>query len=167
MTQIANRSPRRGDLIIANYTSYIDVILLTTFYNPVFLLPVFSSLPSLPDTPSSLPSTPKPGRATGTGSANLSSLQTLPQPPLLGYVKVPFWQMIRRTGRLPPTADVPPLGMYKTLREARRKEKRPVVLFPEGTTGNGRAVLRFGEGVLAEGDVGGDQDGQVWIKYIR
>lgn len=97
----------------------------------------------------------------------MSSLQTLPQPPLLGYVKVSVWQMIFRTGRLPPTGDVPPLGMYKSLRDARRKEKRPVVLFPEGTTGNGRAVLRFGEGVLAEGDVGGDQDGQVWIKYIR
>ncbi|KAK4685093.1 hypothetical protein P7C73_g5070, partial [Tremellales sp. Uapishka_1] len=57
--------------------------------------------------------------------------------------------------------------MYKTLREARRKERGPVVLFPEGTTGNGRALLRFGEGSLAEGDVGGDDEGLVWIKYLR
>jgi 1-acyl-sn-glycerol-3-phosphate acyltransferase len=75
--------------------------------------------------------------------------------------------MLGRTGQLPLIVAVPPLGMYKTLKEARRRENRPVVLFPEGTTSNGRAILRFGEGVLAEGDVGGDQDGQVWIKYLR
>jgi hypothetical protein len=57
--------------------------------------------------------------------------------------------------------------MYKTLQEARRNERGPILLFPEGTTGNGRAVLRFGEGTLGESDVGGDQEGIIWVKYVR
>ena len=57
--------------------------------------------------------------------------------------------------------------MYKSLRNARKKEMGPVVVFPEGTTGNGRALLRFGEGTLSENDVGGEQDGIVWVKYIK
>jgi 1-acyl-sn-glycerol-3-phosphate acyltransferase len=57
--------------------------------------------------------------------------------------------------------------MYKTLRDARRREKGPVVLFPEGTTGNGRAVLRFPEGTIGEADMGGDDEGIVWIKFFR
>ncbi|KAK1923936.1 hypothetical protein DB88DRAFT_488504 [Papiliotrema laurentii] len=160
IAQIADRSPRQGDLILSNHTSYIDVLLLSALYNPTFLLPVFSALPAVPTTQ------PKYGRSTGTGSANISTAP-LPQPPALGYVKVPFWEMMARTGSLPPTAAVLPVGAYKTLKEARRKEPRPVVLFAEGTTGNGRAILRFGEGVLEEGDVGGDQNGQVWVKYLK
>ena len=159
ISQISDRSPKKGDLILANHTSYIDILFLQAFYNPVYLLPIFSSLPSTPSTP------PKFGRSTGTGSANIGG--TLPQPPLIGYLKLSFWEMLNRVGQLPPTEPVLPLNAYKTLKEARRKEGRPVVLFPEGTTGNGRAVLRFGEGVLEQGDVGGDQDGQVFVKYLR
>lgn len=75
--------------------------------------------------------------------------------------------LLARTGSLPDTCTSPPQGMYKTLRDARKKERRPVALLPEGTTGNGRAVLRFGEGILAESDVGGDQEGIVWVKYMK
>ena len=138
---------------LAAMTSLADL----TRHNPTFLLPVFSTLP---DTP-----TASTGRHTGTGSANIST--SLPQPPLLGYLPISLPSLLARTGSLPETFLVPPPGMYKTLREARRKERGPVALFPEGTTGNGRAVLRFAEGTLAEGDVGGDQDGVVWIKFIK
>lgn len=134
---------------------------LTDRHNPTFLLPVFSAMPDVPS------DAPKFGRQTGTGSASIQTNQTLPQPPLLGYVPVPLLQLLARTGSAPDQVNVPLKGMYKTLKDARRREKRPVVLFPEGTTGNGRAVLRFGEGSLAEGDVGGDQDGIVWVKYLR
>jgi len=58
-------------------------------------------------------------------------------------------------------------GSYKSLRSARRGEKRVVVLLAEGTTSNGRAVLKFPEGVLEEGDIGRDDEGIVWLKFFR
>jgi len=72
-----------------------------------------------------------------------------------------------RTGGLPPTEEVLSSGSYKTLKGARRGEKRVVVLLAEGTTSNGRAVLKFPEGVLEEGDIGRDDEGIVWLKFFR
>ncbi|TYJ53016.1 hypothetical protein B9479_006344 [Cryptococcus floricola] len=144
-------------------------------HNPTFLLPVFAN-----DIEMTEPKA-KYGRHTGTGSANITSTSStsspsssLPQPALLGYQPLTLLSIISLTG-LPPAQyqhDTPPpkgkgLGLYKTLKEARRKEGRPVVFFPEGTTGNGRAVLKFGKGVLGEGDVGGDDEGIVWVKFFR
>lgn len=153
---------------------------LKTSYNPIFLLPVFSSLPSLPSAPSSAPSTQAQGltgRHTGTGSAQISLAATpVPQPDFLGYQVVPLLALLARTGALPPTyASLPTstggkagLGFYKTLSEARKRESRPVCLLPEGTTSNGRAVLKLPEGSLEEGDFGRKgEDGIVWIKFIR
>jgi hypothetical protein len=43
-----------------------------------------------------------------------------------------------------------------------------VCLLPEGTTSNGRAVLKLPEGSLAESEFGRKgEDGIVWIKFIR
>lgn len=126
-------------------------------HNPTFLLPVFSSLPDAPTTTF--------GRHTGTGSASIAT--NLPQPPLLGYLPITLRRLLARTGSLPETYTIPPKGMYKTLREARRRESKPTVVFPEGTTGNGRAVLRLGDGLLSETDIGGEQEGIVWIKFIK
>lgn len=157
VSQISNLSPRRGDLIISSWTSYIDVLYLAFRHDPTFLLPVFSSLPDTPKTTF--------GRHTGTGSASIAT--NIPQHPLLGYVRISLSALLARTGSLPETYITPPKGMYKSLRNARKKEMGPVVVFPEGTTGNGRALLRFGEGTLSENDVGGEQDGIVWVKYIK
>jgi 1-acyl-sn-glycerol-3-phosphate acyltransferase len=85
----------------------------------------------------------------------------------VGYVAVPLLSLLARIGALPPTIEkgAPlPTGTFKTLSEARRRASGPVCLFPEATTSNGRAVLKFGEGVIAE-EVG--KEGAVWIKYIR
>ena len=153
------RSGRSSLALFVFFYSGLQFLQLTwTRYNPTFLLPTFSPPEVTPE---------KFGRSTGTGSAAIQTASSGPQPPCLGYVPVSLVDLIRRTGLTAPTASTPPVGLYKTLRDARRKEKRPVVLFPEGTTGNGRAVLRFGEGVLADEDIGGDQPGQVFIKAFR
>lgn len=161
VSQIADRSPRRGDLIITNYTSYIDTLYLAYRYNPTFLLPVFAPLEQAP-----LSETTRTGRHTGTGSANIATAPVA-QPAFLGYLPITLLALLGRTGDLPPTFDVIPTSAYKTLKAARRAEKRPVVLLAEGTTSNGRAVLKLPEGVLDEGDIGGDDEGIVWLKFFR
>jgi len=155
-----NRSPRAGDLIITNYTSQIDILYLAFAYNPTFLLPIFKPLDRDAQTTAT-------GRHTGTGSANINISNSTVQPDFLGYLPVQLLQLLARTGALPPTFDTIPLEAYKTLTTARRGEKRPVVLLAEGTTSNGRAVLKFPEGVLAEGDIGRDDEGIVWLKFFR
>ncbi|OCF74403.1 hypothetical protein I204_04775 [Kwoniella mangroviensis CBS 8886] len=162
VSQISKVSPKKGDLIITNWTSYVDVLYLAFRHNPTFLLPIFSTASS------STAPTAKTGRHTGTGSASINLSSSSTQPDLIGYEPIPLFALLGRTGSLPPTYDLPPTTKYyKNLREARRKEGRPVVLFPEGTTSNGREILRFADGVLDGSDFTGGEDGQVWIKYFR
>lgn len=125
-------------------------------HNPVFLLPVFTTAAPLPDITF--------GRSSGTGSANVLSTSAV-QPPCAGYVVVSPLALMARSGTLPPILDeVDQSKVYPTLAAARRTIGAPVVLLPEGTTSNGRAVLRFGEGVLNE-DV--SEGGVVWVKFVR
>lgn len=145
-------------MIISNYTSQIDILYLAYRYNPTFLLTTFAPLPES----TTIQST---GRHTGTGSANIQTNQ--PQPNFLGYTPIPLLALLARTGNLPPTENILSRTSYKTLKGARRGEKRVVVLLAEGTTSNGRAVLKFPEGVLEEGDIGGDDEGIVWLKFFR
>ncbi|BEJ10666.1 hypothetical protein CspHIS471_0100880 [Cutaneotrichosporon sp. HIS471] len=147
--------PGRGDLIIANWTGWVDVLVLGYLHNPVFLLPVFTSAPQREQ---------GFGRATGTGSANILA-PSGPAPPCAGYVAISPLALMARAGILPPLlAEVDADKVYPTLAAARRSISSTIVLFPEGTTSNGRAVLRFGEGVLAE-DV--SEGGVVWVKFVR
>lgn len=83
----------------------------------------------------------------------------------MGYKAYTLLQMLVRTGSLPETYSTPPAGMFKTLREARRG--RVVCLMPEATTSNGRAVLKIPQGVLGDGDVGGSDEGMVWVKHLK
>jgi hypothetical protein len=84
------------------------------------------------------------GRRTGTGSAAISH----PTKPLAqrvniaGFHKVSLLQIIMCTGRTPLDASS---GNYSSLEEIRSSANRPVVVFPECTTSNGRGLLRFAE----------------------
>lgn len=102
------------------------------------------------------------GRSTGTGSASILLPSSTSK--CEGYVSVSALSLLARTGALPPTQEDVSGKVYKTLADARKASTGPVLLFPEATTSNGRAVLRFGEGVLAE-EVG--KEGIVWIKFTR
>ncbi|GMK59705.1 hypothetical protein CspeluHIS016_0803110 [Cutaneotrichosporon spelunceum] len=148
--------PGRGDVIITNWTGWADVLVLLYQHNPVFLLPVFASSPARDDSF---------GRASGTGSANILASSSSAQVPCAGYIVVSPLSLMARAGALPPLlADVDADKVYHTLAAARRAIARPLVLYPEGTTSNGRAVLRFGDGVLAEDFSPG---GVTWIKFVR
>lgn len=89
----------------------------------------------------------KAGRKTGTGSANI----TMPTPvstararaPIRGFKQVSLLRMISLTGRFPPFGE-DSRGL-KSLDEIRKSAGRPVVVFPECTTSNGRALLQFAD----------------------
>ncbi|KAJ3101208.1 hypothetical protein HK100_004577 [Physocladia obscura] len=94
-----------GDIIVANHTSYIDILYLFTFFSPVF---------------------------------TQISAQT-------GRVcQIPVHHALMRTGEYP---DLNPPQCTQTLAElcdiARNQRLGPVVVFPEATTTNGRALLQF------------------------
>ncbi|KAI8063401.1 uncharacterized protein B0P05DRAFT_555745 [Gilbertella persicaria] len=93
-----------GDVIIANWTSYVDILYLAYRFNPVFTQ-IY----------------------TDTNKVRMISL----------------WEAIQLTHTSPASSGH---GLY-TLEELANKAKQhkwgPVVVFPEGTTTNGRALLKF------------------------
>lgn len=91
------------------------------------------------------------GRKTGTGSANIaSSIPTAfrSQAPILGFQQVSLLRMILLTGRVPPYSESLEI---KSLEQIRKEAGRPVVLFPECTTSNGRSLLKFSNVFEREG----------------
>jgi hypothetical protein len=112
-------------------------------FNPIFVLPVPEATPA-----PSLPSTPishTPGRRTGTGSANIQQsthAPTLPIP-IRAFRKVSLLQIIRLTGHVPsPDSDN---SRLHSLEDIRKSASKPIVVFPECTTSNGRGLLRFAD----------------------
>ncbi|GAA5831490.1 hypothetical protein JCM11251_004042 [Rhodosporidiobolus azoricus] len=102
-------TPKKGDIIVANHSSYIDLLYLAFRYNPTFLLPLSS------------PSTP----------GKISSFR-----------RVSLIQAILSCGQLP---QQPKPGQGESLQQALERANGPVVLFPEATTSNNRALLKFAE----------------------
>ncbi|CEP16205.1 hypothetical protein [Parasitella parasitica] len=96
-----------GDVIVANWTSYIDIIYLASRFNPVFTQ-IF----------------------TDTNKVKIISL----------------WEAIRLAGKAPESKPSSQDSVF-TVQELSRKAKKgnwgPLVVFAEGTTTNGRALLKF------------------------
>ncbi|KXN83715.1 hypothetical protein AN958_00857, partial [Leucoagaricus sp. SymC.cos] len=158
-------SPEAGDLIISNWASWVEVLWLAARYNPVFVLPVPESTPQFDGSESrSAPITNRRGRATGSGSANVqpSKHSSVPPIPIKGFRQVSLLRMICCTGRLPPYFES--VSPSLSLDEIRRTAGRPVVVFPECTTSNGRGLLRFSNVFNEEVPVKGYQ---VFIMCVR
>ncbi|KAI9261589.1 hypothetical protein BDA99DRAFT_439045 [Phascolomyces articulosus] len=99
-----------GDIIVANWTSYIDVLYLAYAYGS----PVFT--------------------------------QVYPQ----GQVqRIGFWKALRACTKMPPSLEdqEQEKDQLCSIRELQQQAKEngwgPIVVFPEGTTSNGRALLKF------------------------
>src|SRR5712671_6140707 len=110
-------------------------------FDPIFVLPVSDDPVPQRDT---LPETRTPGRRTGTGSAAIS-LPTKPvvrRANIVGFRKVSLLRIIMSTGGTPLDASS---GNYFNLEDIRSSASRPVVVFPECTTSNGRGLLKFSE----------------------
>ncbi|KAI0375735.1 hypothetical protein BV20DRAFT_932606 [Pilatotrama ljubarskyi] len=140
--------PRAGDLIVSNWASWVELLWLAFRFDPIFVLPVCETL-ELPASPkrSSSPISRTPGRRTGTGSAAISSPAArtpTARIPIVGFRRVSLLSMIASAGQLPVAADST-TTKAESLEAIRSKADRPVVVFPECTTSNGRALLRFAE----------------------
>ena len=122
----------------------------TRSFNPIFLLPVCETLDLSTPPEKSTPISRTPGRRTGTGSAAISpsassaARNPTQRVPIVGFRRVGLLSMILSTGHLPLIAGSTS-ARPETLEEVRRRADRPVVVFPECTTSNGRALLRFAE----------------------
>ncbi len=113
------------------------------------MLPAALPLKTIEQPPPTSPRTP--GRTkTGTGSAAISSPSTRApseRANITGFVESSFLQMVWKTGHVPPFGNRNNSNSAKSLEELRVKAKiagRPIVVFPECTTSNGRGLLRFG-----------------------
>ncbi|KAF9226457.1 hypothetical protein BS17DRAFT_727900 [Gyrodon lividus] len=136
-------SPKAGDIIVSNWSSWIDVLWLSYRFNPIFVLPLVDKpTPSVFSASDSTPISYRPGRMAGTGSAAISTPTRTPSPrqTIRGFHQVSLLSMIRITGRTPQS---PSLSSFSTLEDIRKSAERPVVVLPECTTSNGRGLLRF------------------------
>ncbi|KAJ7937145.1 hypothetical protein B0H13DRAFT_2226550 [Mycena leptocephala] len=140
--------PRAGDIIVSNWVSWVEILWLAFRFNPIFLLPVTETGPS-PAMPA-LPSeaiTHTPGRRTGTGSANITATNrgVVTRVPIVGFCQISLLSALRFTGCTPPFEAKKTNRPYQSLQDIRSNSGRPIVVFPECTTSNGRALLRFAD----------------------
>lgn len=112
-------------------------------FDPIFLLPVTDAPTHDAPTPQKM----TPGRnRVGTAIASTREQHTSARAAILGFQQASLLQMIRGTGRVPPYFNQKSgAKTFHSLEEIRQRATRPIVVFPECTTSNGRAVLRFGE----------------------
>ncbi|KAK0190992.1 hypothetical protein F5146DRAFT_1000904 [Armillaria mellea] len=134
-----------GDVIVSNWVSWIEILWLAFRFNPVFVLPVpaSSALTSAPSKPSD-PVSRTPGRRTGTGSANVSVSTRAPREriPIIGFQRLSLLNVLRQCGYVPPYRVGQGLAP-QSFEAIRSTSDRPIVVFPECTTSNGRGLIRF------------------------
>ena len=119
-------------------------------FNPIFVLPIPASAEKTTAIDSASPSatspiTYTPGRRTGTGSANIQQKARSPSTrvPIAGFEQVSLLRIIASTGRVPSFTSVSSDRASQSIDDIRRTARRPIVVFPECTTSNGRGLLRF------------------------
>lgn len=144
------RNPLAGVSVYCLCLFFPEILISFIRFNPIFVLPVSAAGEQAQQaaTPSS-PITRTPGRRTGTGSAAISSPAArapTPRVPILGFRQTSLFGMLRATGHVPSAVQAHTTSSdVKSLEEIRGGADRPVVVFPECTTSNGRGLLRFAE----------------------
>lgn len=151
-------SPKKGDIIMCNWSSWIDVLLLTIKFNPLFVRPVVK--PGVNDVTSTNadntsinPNKRRQGAASrGQQHAQMKSdspkassgvngtNHTSGEERLIGWNEVSFPLMILESGLCPPSRST---GSKVSFEEVIKKADGPIVVFPELVTSNNRGLLRF------------------------
>ncbi|GAA5882406.1 hypothetical protein JCM3774_004301 [Rhodotorula dairenensis] len=102
--------PKKGDIIVANSSSYVDLLFLVFRYNATLTLPV------------------------GSGPASSATTQ------VIGWQRVSLLRAFLASGTLPQQGTD-----AESLTKLLERADGPVVIFPECTTSNNRAILKFGD----------------------
>ncbi|KAF9113230.1 hypothetical protein BGX27_001977 [Mortierella sp. AM989] len=101
------RSSSLGNLIVCNWSSYIDILYLAFRYDPVF---------------------------------------TQIYPDTLTVRQVSIWEALLMSGSYPessPPSGIKTFSLLEFVKAMHKNGNGPVVIFPEGTTTNNRAILKF------------------------
>ncbi|KAG8934665.1 hypothetical protein FRC02_009492 [Tulasnella sp. 418] len=140
--EVESWNPGAGDVIVSNWASWIEILWLAFRFNPVFVIPVAAPLPE----EDVQPLKSSTGRRTGTGSAAISSPSTSAtrvRSKILGFRQTSILGIVAHTGRCPLWSKTG--EKVESLEEIRSSIDRPLVVFPECTTSNGRGLLRFAD----------------------
>ncbi|KAL5530372.1 hypothetical protein ACEPAF_6630 [Sanghuangporus sanghuang] len=163
-------SPRAGDVIVSNWISWLEIVWLALRFNPLFVLPVAGPVEKAAS-PLSSPSRVALDRKRGTGSAAISlphrNQTQVNRAEVLGFVEVSLLRMVSICGRVPPYGIKVPVSLF-TIDEIRQRAKdsgRPVAMFPECTTSNGRGLLRFSN--VLKGISAPVKDFNVFVMCVR
>ncbi|KAG8820393.1 hypothetical protein FRC17_010169, partial [Serendipita sp. 399] len=117
----------------------VEVVAKKKTFNPIFVLPVAPTPQSVEN--DALATT---GRRTGTGSAAIHKSSNVQRTPINGFHRVSFLKVLSLLGKTPSTFGLPLQGST-SLESIRKSADRPIVVFPECTTSNGRGLLRFAD----------------------
>ncbi|PWN22879.1 hypothetical protein BCV69DRAFT_292289 [Microstroma glucosiphilum] len=153
----ANRAnpfePKRGDIILSNFSSWLDVLITAVKFNPIFLLPVVSPSSATPAASSSSQAKPSPARRRNAGASvvtetNAKQAQASPaadqtrEKRFLGFREVSLWQALASAGKTP-LIHGKDAGSYRDLATIAKEAAGPVMVFPELVTSNNRGLLRM------------------------
>ncbi|RKP33660.1 hypothetical protein BJ085DRAFT_32571 [Dimargaris cristalligena] len=133
-------SIQSGDIIVANHTSYVDIIYLYGRFNPVFV-----QMKPLDTT-------------TTTTSRDPTQVEHR-------FRRVSVYEALRGCGGCPAAASSSGTSLAALTREARARRSGPVVVFIEGTTSNGRALLKPMDVFRVQADV--DRESRIHLLLLK
>lgn len=137
--------PKRGDIILSNFSSWLDVLITAMKFNPVFVLPVVAPSSAAPAAASSSQAKPSPARRRNAGASvvtetNAKQAQATPaadqtrEKRFLGFREVSLWQALASAGKMP-LIHGKDVGSYGDLANIAKEAAGPIMVFPEVSTG--------------------------------
>ncbi|CAO1627871.1 unnamed protein product [Parajaminaea phylloscopi] len=155
--------PAAGDIVLSNFSSWLDILVALIQFNPQLTLPVVCAPVASADTSSSSTSSSsaaaaKIARRRNAGASVVADVNKAARSgeateaeerTVLGFKPVSLLTAIRHVGRTPLLVTDPASAGYAdlaTLSDAAKKapQGRPLLVFPELVTSNNRGLLAMG-----------------------
>lgn len=140
--------PKAGDIILSNFSSWLDIVYAAVNFNPVFLLPVVA--PSSKPSTTAPPVKASPARRRNAGASVVTETNEQRQQQtttsdtqrFLGFERVTLWKAISHAGRTPLVYGKDATE-YQDLSQLTKTAQGPLLVFPELVTSNNRGILRM------------------------